>query len=389
MSSSYRYDINNNIVNNFDLYLIGNPQITYFSSVYRRHTGIKIKRESKVPTNSTDNTFSTNNKINADLIKSISLELKYNGSITDNNFITEKCIDYIQYKNNTSNEIIELLYGEYIEIYNQLRLPLEIKSEYTNDGVKVGNLHNIVSHSGGVFKNKPDIKPSINAILPVPFSFSKHIGNSIPLCSSESKIDIEFKVVLNNNIDAVKVAKFIVEYIILDEDEKKRFKNSNNEYIYEKVYKITTQPKHVTIPSNEHYNNIKSIIWKTPQRQKYGIKINNIKLFTNDLSYRYFTRIFPMKAGLLGSYREQYLDGHTNGSYIQANDDIHYYTFGLKEDVDNDYTPNGHINANINRIELRYDTQPSEDIYIVTYNRAIYKDQRSKVYEYISKNYPV
>ena len=385
MSSSYRYDINNNIVNNFDLYLIGNPQITYFSSVYRRHTRIKIKRESIGPTNPTDNTFYTN-KITADLIKSISLELKYNGSITDDNFITEECIDYIQYKNRTSNEIIELLYGEYIEIYNQLRLPLEIKSEYTEDGVKVGNLHNIVSHSGGVFKNKPDIRPSINAILPVPFSFSKHIGNSIPLCSSEPKIDIEFKVKLKN--DKVDIRNFIVEYIILDQEEQNRFKDSNNEYIYEKVYKIKNKSKHVTIPSNEHYNNIKSIIWKTSIRQKYGIRINNVKLFTNDLSYRYFTRIFPMKAGLLGSYREQYLDGHTNGSYIQANDNIHYYTFGLKEDVDNDYTPNGHINANINRIELSYDTQLESDIYIVTYHRAIYKDQKSKVYEYISKNYP-
>ena len=49
---------------------------------------------------------------------------------------------------------------------------------------------------------------------------------------------------------------------------------------------------------------------------------------------------------------------------------------------------NFHINANINRIELSYDTQPLEDIYIVTYHRAIYKDQKSKVYEYISKNYP-
>lgn len=388
MSNNYRYNINNNS-NSIDLYLVGNPQITYFKSVYRKHTSFIIETSS-YPIILETTKFSLSNVeslLSGDLLKNISLYVNYtvnfatrkSASLVQGNIITDILTD-ISYSISGLGEV-EKLTGEYIEIYNQLRLPLTTSSIYergpNNRDVKIGNSFNIMSHSGGVFYDDSyiDINSSYTSILPIPFSFSHNIGNALPLLllrnnqnsltiSSNFKSPTDSGVTINN-------LKIILEEIkFTDSNDISRFSLVDNEYIYNRVYPITNKDdSYVKIPTSENYGNIKSMIWKSPQNNNYNISINTQSLFTSTsskLNSRYFTKYFPMKAGLLGTSREF----NSNGSYIISNNDIHYYTFGLKDNLNKEYVPNGSINSNVNDVELSFDGSSSNvnSIYIVTYH---------------------
>ena len=105
-----------NIYNNRDISdipLIGNPQITYFKSVYRRHTHFGIKRN-KVKCNEGGSLNRIDNI--GDLIKSISLEINITDNTTAGNSISNNLgtslIDDI--KLYAGSDEIEKLTGEYM-----------------------------------------------------------------------------------------------------------------------------------------------------------------------------------------------------------------------------------------------------------------------------------
>ena len=104
------------------------------------------------------------------------------------------------------------------------------------------------------------------------------------------------------------------------------------------------------------------------------------------LEAKYFTRYFPMRAGLLGTGRKLDL----SGSYIIATDTIHYYTFGLKDNIDGEYTPNGTVDSNNNSIKIisKYfkDTSGSKSIYIVTNNIITFEKNKKPVFKFVQQN---
>ena len=112
-----RLDINNN-KDITDLPLSGNPQITYFSNVYRRHTNFSIKRE-RIEYKQIGNYFGINHL--GDLLKSIDLEIDITNSressIPDN--LGTSILNEITISTN-GNEF-EKLSGSYIEMYMEFR----------------------------------------------------------------------------------------------------------------------------------------------------------------------------------------------------------------------------------------------------------------------------
>ena len=387
MSNNYRYNINNNS-NSTDLYLVGNPQITYFKSVYRKHTSFIIETMS-YPIISESNKYVLSNVeslLSGDLLKNISLYIEYKVNFNTRNtidgdkgnIITNILTD-ISYSISGLGEV-EKLTGEYIEIYNQLRLPLTTSSIYeknpSDQGVKIGNSFNIMSQSGGVFYDDSYIGTNsiYTSILPIPFSFSQNVGNALPLLllrnnQNSLTINTNFQSTTDSDV-TINHLKIILEEIkFTDSNDISRFSLVDNEYIYNRVYPITNiEDRYINIPTSENYGNIKSMIWKSNQDNNYNISINTQSLFTSTsskLNSRYFTKYFPMKAGLLGTGRQF----DSNGGYIISNNDIHYYTFGLKDNLNKEYVPNGSINSNVNDVELSFDGSSSiNSIYIVTYH---------------------
>jgi hypothetical protein len=386
MSNSYRYNINNNIDIN-DLYLIGNPQITYFKSVYRKHVNFEKVIFTDDSITSVRRPMPTTPA--CDFLSNVSVLLKYhinNGDDTVSNVPTQ-IINFIEYSIGIKK--IEKLTGEYIEYYNQLRLPLTLNSEYSSSGdVVIGNSFNIMSHTGGVFTNSA-IDFDFECILPIPFSFSTNIGNSLPLLLIDKKNYPEFALNTQQStqITLSEKPKIIYEgYSIIEQSEKNRFNNGGpSEYIYTKVYKHDISDQHTDFNIDSGYGNIKSFIWNSTIEYTYNITVNDMNIFTNSdgLESTYFTRYFPMRAGLLGTGR----DPHSSNNYIIANNNIHYYTFGLKDNkIDGEYTPNGTVDADKNDIKIISDffsvVSDSKRVYIITNNIISFNKDLAPQYIY-------
>lgn len=362
----YRLDINNN-KDISDIPLSGNPQISYFTKVFRKHTDFRISTYIQKCSET------HLNKLNhmGDLVKSISLEYGINTPTIESNIGTSM-IDYISLY--ASDNEIERLSGSYIENYMQLKNARSFNASMnSNNECLDGTMEQILSLSGGVFHT--DYASILNISIPIPFSFSSEEGSSIPifLFHKEKPLQIKFSIneIAGNNPTNF---QFRIDYIILTEDEKLRFMNFNNEYLYETIKEQKIEIKNILSETviNNTYGNIKSIMWNNPINSdndcEYNISVNNYKLFNYNKSYHYFTRHTIFKSGFDGG-----------GTDISANNIIHddsiaYYSFAL---IDNDkespMAPTGSISCNKNKISFISKNNGSNNnieviLYVKSYN---------------------
>lgn len=383
-----------NIYNNkdvSDIPLIGNPQITYFKSVYRKHTHFIIyKYRQKCNPGNVPNQI---NHTGGQLIKSIDLEINIKdnvNNIVDN--IGTSLIDNIILRNNSQK--IEELKGEYIEMYMKLKNPRGSNTFYSSSGTgsnseaicNQGTMEQILSLSGGVFNNGGSINASnVNIILPIPFSFCRDIGYAFPIfLLGNNNLQIYLNTI-SNIVSTTPTYHFIINYIYLSENEELRFKISNNEYLHEYVtdHDVTIPESHTgeKLIELKNIGNIKSMMWKInpSNNPKYNIRINNgFKLFIQDKSYHYFTRKTISDAGFLGG-------GSASGIH---QDDIAYYSFALKEyETDDPLAPTGSISSSSNKIELLINSNNSSKesfkIYTKSYNIINISNNKLKLeYQY-------
>ena len=92
-----------------DIYLTGNPQITFFKVVYRRHTNFSIEAISQIFDGSTTSLFNGGRKSihisrNGDLIHKMWLECDLNYNL---DIITGNTSTYVNWTNNTGHALIE------------------------------------------------------------------------------------------------------------------------------------------------------------------------------------------------------------------------------------------------------------------------------------------
>ena len=241
-----------------DVYLTGNPQITFFKVVYRRHTNFAIE--------SIEQTFNGTSSIgsrvsvlvtrNGDLINRI----YYKGKIT-NNDQTKACalVPYfgLRLLKNIELEIggqrIDKHYSEWMYIWNELSMPVGKKDGY--DKMVGGNKRNssILLPSG----------ESYTLYVPLEFWFCRNVGLALPLIAlqyHEVKINIEYaqlsdmvdttpgnwsydgdvrKTLDNSNHTSKSVeledSELWVDYIFLDTDERRRFAQLSHEYLIEQL----------------------------------------------------------------------------------------------------------------------------------------------------------
>lgn len=231
-----------------EVYLVGNPQKTYFKSVYMQHTRFAMNK--LLAANHQRCLFGRKTRFvinrSGDLLKDIFLELKV--PPLDQ---TQEGAEYVGYVNNfmascirridiyIGEQLIDRITGGWIDIYNEL---------FT--GTK-RETHDVL-----VGKSLSDLYPRFNAldspstfILPIPFWFSENIGHALPLIAlqhNEIYVDIYFQkakglalsdVSLRNILDTDGNPFEIMEcdlygtYINLDKAERKLFAFRPHEYL--------------------------------------------------------------------------------------------------------------------------------------------------------------
>jgi hypothetical protein len=256
-----------------DSYLIGNPQITFFKSVYFRHTNFAIE---SVQFNFNNNITSAESvatcnipKSGGDLLHNLYLEIDLSGTVASDTS------SYINWTNATAyayvkeatikidNQILDKHYSEWFDIWNELT-----NYKLFEDGMV--NKH----HGKELYLRSAKTKtipPILRMYMPLQFWFCRNPGLALPLIALQySNLVLEFKFRNLNylincngtgaNQTLTPSVKLYGDLIYLDSEEKKRFAQKPHEYLIEQVQfngKETLSTKHQL--NYNHY--VKEIIW--------------------------------------------------------------------------------------------------------------------------------
>jgi hypothetical protein len=245
-----------------DVYLTGNPQITFFKTVYRRHTNFAIEAIEQTFQGTADFGKKVTCTIsrNGDLINKIYLQVQFPalsvGSVWPvsapnqpayvgwTNSLMHALVRYVTIE--VGGQKIDTHYGDWLEIWNALTQVSEKENGYNHMigkyNCNLGLMHN--ADTSRIY------------YLPLMFWFNRNPGLSLPLIAlqyHEVKIIMEFRSAIElivgldsvgNRDFASNVASIVdsagvslpmcalyVDYVYLDTEERRRFAQMSHEYL--------------------------------------------------------------------------------------------------------------------------------------------------------------
>ena len=230
-----------------DTYIIGNPQFSYFTSVYKRYTNFSIEAIKQIFTESPDFGKRVTCIIDkkADLLSDILLEIELPAlqeNISWTNGIGYYMIDYVELQ--LGGEPIDRITGEMMNILMELTTSYGKKQALYS---MIGKLTPFATSSQ---------TGALNLLIPLPFWFCRSIEKSLPLIAmqyTDVKIVIQFKEfsscwynlpnTLNGLVPSstprIGTANLLCNYVYLDVFERTKFaKQLNHEYLIEQVQSI-------------------------------------------------------------------------------------------------------------------------------------------------------
>jgi len=239
-----------------DIYLTGNPQITFFKVVYRRHTNFAME--------SIEQTFNGNVALNkrvtatisrnGDLIKDMWLELEVSAVTNAVYGLGNALVKQVEVE--IGGQLIDRQYGEWMNIWSELSVP---------EGKRVG----YDAMVGNVPVTTTVTTPKTKLDVPLMFWFNRNPGLALPLIAlqyHEVKINLDLE---NNGVTGIGASvgltscKLWVDYIYLDTDERRRFAQVSHEYLIEQVQftgneNLAGSTKRVDLSFNHP---VKELVW--------------------------------------------------------------------------------------------------------------------------------
>lgn len=251
-----------------DIYLTGNPMITYFKVVYRRHTNFAMESIEQT----FNGTANFGNKVsclisrNGDLIHGIYMQ----ATLPNLTSASGEATSVVRWTDNVGHflikqvdleiggQLIDRQYGDWLEIWSQLTVPA---------GQKRGYLEMIGQDPVTSFGQPTGLQGDLAATgtingrtiyVPLQFWFCRNVGLALPLIAlqyHEVKVNLEFRAAselfINHStttLDGQATASGVgavsggltsaslwVDYIYLDTDERRRFAQVSHEYLIEQL----------------------------------------------------------------------------------------------------------------------------------------------------------
>jgi len=325
-----------------DIYLTGNPQITFFKVVYRRHTNFSME--------AIEQTF--NGSVADDSAGTVTATISRNGDLVGRTYIVMKTLDSgavnpgAQIITSVVLEIggqqIDKHTGSWLEVYSELTEPNSIGTNNADPAAAAGTLFQSMACMGGCLSVGTTLTDGA-AHIPLQFWFCRNPGLALPLIAlqyHEVKIIIEFAAATDASGHSL-----WVDYIYLDTDERRRFAQVSHEYLIEQVQEQTLSAFSGTSNSADlNFNHpVKELVWAdvttkhlpttlTNQECKFNLKLNGHDRFAARPG-TYFTRT-------------QVWQHHTGFGSVSARDSICVYSFALKPE---EHQPSG--TCNFSRID--------------------------------------
>jgi len=254
-----------------DIYLTGNPQITFFKVVYRRHTNFAVESIEQTFNGTADFNKRVTATIsrNGDLIQQMYLEVVLPATAVTSSVWTYGVGNALikQAEIEIGGQLIDRQYGDWMNIWTELTIPAGKRAGYDD---MVGNKASNVSQTGAL----PAATVKNRLYVPFQFWFNRNPGLALPLIAlqyHEVKLNLELRPVadLVNGANVTSASlfscKLYVDYVYLDTDERRRFAQVSHEYLIEQVQFTGTETiatgdsnKNVTLNFNHP---VKELIW--------------------------------------------------------------------------------------------------------------------------------
>lgn len=234
-----------------DIYLTGNPQITFWKVVYRRHTHFSVE--------SIEGTFNGQ----ADWGKKVTCTISRNGDLISAIYLHVKIPDVVvpadasgakfrwlnwlghtmvkEVSVQVGGQRIDKIYGEWLQIWNELTQTPGHQLGYAE---MVGNSADLVNptEAGNTVSGR-------SLYIPLTFWFCRNPGLALPLIAlqyHEVRIELEFREVKdcywvnaegmgNVTVPPLASSSLLIDYIYLDTDERRRMAQNSHEYLIEQL----------------------------------------------------------------------------------------------------------------------------------------------------------
>jgi len=244
-----------------DIYLTGNPQITFFKVVYRRHTNFSMEAIEQTFSGSADFGRKVNCTIsrNGDLIHRVYLQVGLPSVATADsgyfrwvNWVGHALVKNVEVE--IGGQRIDKHYGDWLHIWNELSQTSGRQAGYANMVGNVDKLYRPVAGAAGMASatdprqsgSVKGVTPATTLFIPLQFWFCRNPGLALPLIAlqyHEVKINLEFRTFdecsgvggTATTSVALDSASLYVDYIYLDTDERRRFAQVSHEYLIEQL----------------------------------------------------------------------------------------------------------------------------------------------------------
>ena len=287
-----------------DIYISGNPQITFWKVLFKRHTNFAMesievtfngqadfnKRVTAIINRNADLMFRTYIQL---VLPAVQLDASNNSTINRFrwlNYVGHRLIKTVEL--DIGGQRIDRQYGDWMQIWTQLTQ--DIGTVKALDEM-VGNTHDLVlmkdrkgyaldvSCAGAELTNSCAPRagtPARTLYIPLQFWFCRNPGLAIPLIAlqyHEVRINVEFEQWINccyyemvtsgtappTAIQSLTAASLYIDYIYLDTEERRRFAQQTHEYLIEQLQ--FTGAESITSSSNKiqlNFNHpVKELVW--------------------------------------------------------------------------------------------------------------------------------
>ena len=256
-----------------DIYLTGNPQITFFKTVYRRHTNFSMEaiEHQFVGTQNFGSRLTAKFSRDGDLLTSMYVLVTLNSVDPGNtNFAWIRRIGHAILSNielEIGGTKMDKQTGTWLDIWYELSRQGDHERGYA---AMIGDVPELTTYN-------TEVKPEYTLFIPLQFWFNRHIGLSIPvialqyhdvrlhieLSSKESVIIRDCNFDINNPSLSIKEISVLTNYVYLDTEERRRFAQVGHEYLIDQVqYNGTERVTDLVKDYILDYNHpTKEIIW--------------------------------------------------------------------------------------------------------------------------------
>ncbi len=265
-----------------DIYLTGNPQITFFKVVYRRHTNFSMEAIQQTFNGSVaagGSTVTATISRNGDLVSNLWLDVLMDGTLN----LDTTTSDYTNWTNNTGHALvqdceveiggqrIDRHYSEWLDIWNELTDHEE--AEWTGLNKHAAKNAYLLGGAGHAATSAATPHMVTRLYVPLKFWFCRNPGLALPLIAlqyHEVKVKITTRDIASlvnhdggalSGMNPPSEFKLWADYIYLDTDERRRFAQVSHEYLIEQVQRETGAFSSALNQKLNFNHPVKELIW--------------------------------------------------------------------------------------------------------------------------------